>query len=47
MKKTYIKPAQEIIELKACQTLLAGSMNGGGDANLDWGGTGNPEEDGV
>ena len=47
MKKTYMKPTQEIIELKACQTLLAGSMTGSGDASLDWGGEGNPEEDGM
>lgn len=47
MKKIYMKPTQEIIELKACQTLLAGSVTGSGAASLDWGGTGDPEEDGV
>lgn len=31
MKKTYIEPQLEVIQLKANQTLLAGSVNGQGE----------------
>lgn len=47
MKKTYIQPAQQIVEVVASLSLLAGSMRTSGDVELGWGGEGNPEEDGI
>lgn len=47
MKKTYIQPEQQIVEIEVQQTLLAGSITGSGDVELGWGGEGNPDEDGL